>query len=271
VSLRADTAREWSRRFTRELGRQTTVCFGRARRNVVLVRTTSRGREVRLNEHFADAPAEVRDALLAWLRSGKRARRASDLLDAWIEELARRLGPPRRRSIAIEQEGVAHDLRALALEVLAAEFPVELPRSQVERVTWGRRASRAARRTLQLGSYDPERDVVRVHPVLDQSGVPESFVRYVLFHELLHAVIDRTVRESSPKRRRRAHHPQEFRRREQAYPGFEQAMRWQAEHLSELFRSARSGKPMRTRAALPAVSRAWKAAQGWLFPDELPG
>jgi predicted metal-dependent hydrolase len=96
------------------------------------------------------------------------------------------------------------------------------------------------RRSLQLGSFDPETTLIRVHPVLDQPAVPRTFVRYVLFHELLHAELN----EPCAPGRRMQHHGREFRRREAAYPGTAPALAWQERHLSALLRSARSGKPM---------------------------
>ena len=116
------------------------------------------------------------------------------------------------------------------------------------------------RRSLQLGSFDPETRIVRVHPVLDQVAVPASFVRYVLFHEVLHAELAEPCSERS---KRTVHHSAEFRRRESAYPGYQAAMRWQARHLSALIRSARSGRPMRSSGER-AVTR---PLQGSLFPD----
>ncbi len=275
MSLHPEVADRWSRLFSTELDRPVRVQFGRARRNVVVVRANELGTVVRLNQRFAEAPDEVRDSLIVWMRSGKRARRASAILDAWVDELGRSLGPPRRRSVRIEPRGAVHDLAELAREVLAAEFEGELEADHVARVTWGRRGTRngrGARRTLQLGSYDPERDLVRMHPVLDQEAVPRFFVRYVLFHEFLHALIDRTVEAANPRRRRRAHHPPEFQRREQAYADFERAMEWQRANLGALFRSARSGQPLRVARATrlgARVQRARSTVQGWLFPDAL--
>ena len=255
------------------LGRDVRVVFGKARRNVIVARDRGHELELRLNERFADAPEDVFEALVAWLRSGKRARKACARLDEWIAELAKDLGPPRRREVTIRASGEAHDLRRIAEDVLRAEFPGELAPDQAERVTWGRRGTRPARRSLQLGSYDAERRLVRLHPVLDQAAVPEHFVRYVVFHELLHAAQDEGRRAgelAAPKKRAR-HHDRWFRNREERYAGYERALAWQARHQSALFQSARSGKPMRVPRtpvgrAVDRISRsAAKAVQGFLF------
>ena len=81
----------WSRYLTAELQQPVAVRFGRARRNVIVARPAGsdgrggRGLDIRLSGIFRHAPPEVRYATAKWLRSGRRARRASGVLDAWIE------------------------------------------------------------------------------------------------------------------------------------------------------------------------------------------
>ncbi len=265
------SAAEWSSHLSGELGRSVRVTFGRARRSVLVAREQGRVLAVRMNACFAEAPPEVREATAAWLRSGKRARRACLLLDEWIAALSERLAAEPRPPLATRPRGAAHDLVELAAEVLASDlqgapFPLGAPPA----LTWGRRGR--AGRQLQLGSFDPEANLVRMHPVLDQAAVPRHFVRYVLFHELLHATM--------PTRRgagRAIHHPPAFRRRERAYPGYDEALRWQAANLRALLRSSRTGQPMRERRraerdarrqpdAAASAPRA-KRPGGWLFPE----
>ena len=98
-------------------------------------------------------------------------------------------------------------------------------------MTWGRRARSSARRTLMLGNYRPDGNVVRIHPVLDQKLVPDWYVRFILFHEILHAAIPSG----------RVHHTPAFRRREQQHPDYARARKWEKKHITKLIRSARKG------------------------------
>ena len=76
---------------------------------------------------------------------------------------------------------------------------------------------------------------MRIHPVLDREAVPSWYVRYILFHELLHAALP-----SEPRPRERCiHHGAEFRRRERGYTDYGRASRWEKENLSRLIRLAR--------------------------------
>jgi predicted metal-dependent hydrolase len=238
--------RDFSAQLTRALGVPVRVRYGRARRHVVVVRPDNAegswkgALELRLNHLFAEAPDDVVEALAAWLRSGRRARRACALLDEWIAELGERLSRMPRKAPRIRTRGTHHDLQDLLDELLAEEFDERsLPPGRVPAVTWGRRSGARARHTLQLGSYEHERALIRIHPVLDQEAVPRFFVRYVLFHELLHAAqhVDTGVA-------RERHHGRAFRSRERRYPDYDAALRWQEQNIGRLIRSARTATPM---------------------------
>jgi len=249
------SAEDWTRFLSTRLGRRVRVRFGRARRQVIVAYPEHAGLRVRMNQAFGRAPESVRRAVADWLRVGRDAREACRELDVWIASIVATLGPPRPTRILAR--GAHHDLGELLLDLLAREFRT-LPFERRPRgVTWGRRSPRSAVRSLQLGSFDPETALIRIHPVLDQAAVPAWFVRYVLFHELLHSELNQACTGA----KRAQHHGQEFRRREAAYPDTQRALVWQARNLSALLWSARTGKPMaRIRARLPS-----RQHQGLLF------
>jgi hypothetical protein len=181
----------------------------------------------------------VVEDLASWLRAGRRARRASARLDAWIDAQLAALPPTRPRRMFARPRGRVHDLEALAEPLWDAAFrldfePVgEHPRPHL---SWGRRARSRARNSLVLGSYDQRLRLVRVHPVLDHESVPAWFVGSVLHHELLHAALP-SERDAAG---RWIHHSAEFRRRERAFLWFSQARGWQRRHLPALLRRARA-------------------------------
>ena len=236
------TPADWEELLGQELGHPVRVLYGRSRTVPVQARGQrlpgGGGLEVRLHRMFAVAPAQVREDLARWLRVGRRARRACERLDGWIEQALAELPPPTRRRPTLAPTGHAYDLEAMAEPLWGGEFArdfVERPRPGL---TWGRRQRSSSRRSLRLGSYDPELNVVRVHPVLDQEGVPEWFVRFVLMHEILHAALP-------PRRgrgRRWIHHGAEFRRRERAFEEHAPALVWEERNLGRLIRSARTGE-----------------------------
>jgi hypothetical protein len=254
---------DWARLLGAELGARVEVRYGRARSSVVSARVEPRSGawHVRLNAMFADAPEEVQAALARWLRSGRRARRACATLDGWIDARLQRLHREQPAPLELAPCGRHHDLEPLARELVAGELAGDFPSAEdLPRITWGARRPSRSRRSLRLGSFDYGARLVRIHPVLDQPAVPRWFVRYVLFHELLHAALDEPRRKG-----RRVLHGPEFRRRERAYPDFTRAQRWEREHIDALIRSARRGRDL---ASPPApVRQAQRWVQALLFGD----
>ncbi len=250
-------ARAWQDFLTEELERDVTVQFGRARRQVLWAQEQRGCLVVRMSSIFGHAPADVRTATATWLRSGRRAKRACALLDAWIED-SRHLHPPRRKT-TLDTSGRAYDLLELAADVYRCDLDEELlPTERRPQLTWGARRRRKAYRSLLLGTYEAEEGLVRIHPVLDQPVVPRFFVRFVVFHELLHAAVDPPER----KRRERVHGPV-FRRLEQAQRDHARAMAWQHANLNALIVSARTGRDLKPKRR--PLGRAVRFVQGLLF------
>jgi hypothetical protein len=246
------TADHWSSLLSAELRTPVDVRYTQARRSVLRVQRTRGVFHVRMQRFFSEAPPEVRQHLLTWMRLGRRAPAATRQLDAWIDERLAELWREDPRKPPLTTRSHAHDLEPLARELLASEFGADFPPgAEVPAVTWGRSGTSRTRHSLRLGSYDYHSGVVRIHPVLDQPAVPAWFVRYVLFHELLHAALPPRKRASnhpsSPTGHtgeRRVFHSPEFRRREQLFSDTPRALAWEKQHIRGLISSARTGKPL---------------------------
>ena len=191
-------------------------------RNVLSVKPArTRGRvSVRLHHMFLAADAEVLRALSEWIRRPK-AQRAGEVLDAFIRANRHRIrsAPTRRQTIRVRTRGRHFDLKELYDEVNDAHFGGSI----TAHITWGQMPAQRRRRSIRFGSYSHELNLIRIHPLLDQEFVPRYFVRYIVFHEMLHAHLGISESENG---RRRIHTP-EFRRLEQAYPDYERAVAWQ--------------------------------------------
>lgn len=273
------TPADWERLLAERLPGPVTVSYGRSRTTPLLAHPPRRATpawRVRMHSVFAAAPVEVRAAVVDLLGTGRKRRQSRAILDAWIQRALASHPPPRIPDERLATKGLHHDLARIAAGLLASECRGDFGAARAApRITWGRSRKRRGGRGIRLGSYDVESHLVRIHPALDQPAVPEWFVRYVVFHELLHAVHP-PVRGGDGRWIR---HGKEFGRRERGYPGLERALAWEREHIDRLIRSARTGRPMRpvrpmrsTRSA-PAVGEgAARAAvrflQGLLFPEE---
>jgi len=248
----ADAEREsWERELSASLGCAVELRWSRGRTQVVRMRrsTGPAGEpriELALAGFFRAAPADVRAAVAAWIRSGRRARQACRRLDEWADEqlklLPARRGTPQR----MRARGAVHDLDELARELHAqGHLSGLLEPTATPPLTFGRAAGSRARRSIRLGSCSPRADLIRIHPVLDQPAVPRAFVRAIVFHELLHVAFP-TERDA---RGRRVHHGPRFRRAERAFADHAVAREWERANLSALIRSARTGKPLAAQGA----------------------
>ncbi|MEM7306063.1 MAG: hypothetical protein AAF682_05300 [Planctomycetota bacterium] len=232
----------WTELLTTELGVPVQVSFGSARRNVLVARPdeSCEGYRVRMHAGFRNAPPEVRLAVARWLRSGRRASRAARVLDAWIDDVLIPSFAPRRPARCVVA-GEHHHLGRLADELRGDALPTELlPPERWPAITWGNRRRTGARRSLHLGTFDAVQNLVRIHAVLDQEEVPTFFVRFVLFHELLHAALP-----SQRANGRTVHHGAAFRARERAYPDYQRAKAWEDDNIGRLLHSTRTGRDMR--------------------------
>ena len=239
------TPQEWGRFLSGELGVPVNVRSTRSRRAPLTLRRerilARPSLELRLHPFFEHAPEDVREAVVAWARSGRRARRACAQLTIWIEGEIDRLPPRPVDPASLSPRGRHHDLEPMLDDLLRTELSEELAGKPRPLATWGRVAPSRTRGSLRLGSFDTERGLARIHPALDQPGVPGWFVRYVLFHELLHCVF--------PPHRdgqgRWIHHPPQLLARERAYPDHRRALEWEARRMGDLVRSARTQRPLR--------------------------
>ena len=139
------------------------------------------------------------------------------------------LSLPFQRQFADDHEGEYFDLKAIFDKLNAKYFSKSLRRY---RVIWGRRRRQRPKTYFIFASIQEEDRVIRVHPLLDASFVPLWFMEYVLYHEMLHAVVPDEFDQNG----RRLVHTDRFRAREQQFPAYRRARRWELENLGRFLR-----------------------------------
>jgi hypothetical protein len=205
------------------LGRRVEVEITRNRRTMLSTTRTEAKIVVRLHRMFLDADADVVDAIGRYLKSG--CRRASKRLGDFIAAHRDPATASPRRTV-LRPQGRHHDLTAIFATVEEAHFPGAL---EGVTITWGRQTPKGRRRSIRLGTYTHAEKLIRLHPLLDQAWVPRAFVEYIVFHEMLHH-----VEPGREEAHRVLYHTEEFRRREAAYPGYAEALRWERANLGRL-------------------------------------
>lgn len=193
---------------------------------------------VRISDVFRSAPPEVIRALayllVARLLSRKPPRDQERLYRSYAyspeviraSDLARR---QRGRKIISTSSGRVYDLDRIFLRVNRRHFDGEIEKPVL---TWSKRRTRSI-----LGHHDAAHDTITISKTLDSPEVPEWFVEYIMFHEVLH--IKHRARIING---RRYYHTPAFRAEEKSYPRYEQAQEW-------LDRVIRTRQVLRARAA----------------------
>jgi hypothetical protein len=228
--LRAQ-AEQLARRLTRLLGMDVRLAITDNRSTVISYRRRPGALALRVHHMFLHAPAPVVQALADYAGRGKK--HAGQELDRYIKAQRHRLRPPRASS-ALKARGLFHDLQALYDRLNADHFG-----GQVDaRIGWGRVTARRNQRSIRMGVYLHEERVIRIHPALDRPEVPEFFVAFVVFHEMLHQAVPAAHCGDG----RRQHHGAEFRARERSYPEYAQAIAWEKAHLDLLLGTRRAGE-----------------------------
>jgi predicted metal-dependent hydrolase len=197
--------------------------------SMISVRRKSDGYRLRLHQMFVDAEPRVVRALARYVVHNDR--RASTLLGEYIEANQHIIRQQERkpRAMTMRTAGRHHDLQAIYDRLNAQMF-----RGSLEaRITWGPGGGKGKRRrSIKMGSFAVEDRLIRIHPSLDQDNVPDYFVSWIVFHEMLHGKHE-VIRTNG----RRRFHTQEFLDEEKTFPDYERACAWEKANLDRLLRS----------------------------------
>ena len=177
---------------------------------------------LRLHHMFIGAPPAVVRAVARYARA--HCPDAAQVLRRYIDVNDDRVRPrAAERPIPIDVEGRHYNLRELYDEINARYFDGAID----VQITWGQRTRRRrARESIRLGSYTVEDRLIRIHPVLDAADVPGYFIRFIIFHEMLHSVHEMPMVDG-----RRIYHTAEFREHERSFQHYQAALTWERQHL----------------------------------------
>jgi hypothetical protein len=177
---------------------------------------------IRISDHCCNAPASVLEAIVLILackvmgkRPGKRLLQTYELFrkDPRVVAAVRKRRLLRGRKNISNIDGKFHSPHKICLELNSRYFNNQI---DIQRIGWGLHRSLS-----RLGHYDSIHNTITLSPVLDSPKVPKYVVRYVVYHEMLHAIF-----ENTPSMGAGRHHSKEFRRAERAYPDFSRAKKY---------------------------------------------
>ncbi len=212
-------------KFIRELSNicraPVEVTFTRNRSSLVSIQAQASGlRKVRLQHGFRAADLRTMKSLASYISSPNK--RSGKVIDEFIREkqdLFESMAKEGRRGGRLRVAGRYKKLDRLLRKVIKDyEFKV----SGVK-ITWGRENSVSGNHSIKFGSYSHRSGTVTVHPALDSPDVPDYFVEYIIYHELLHAVFP--PQENSGGRR--SVHSSEFKRFEKKFSYYKEALNFE--------------------------------------------
>ncbi len=166
---------------------------------------------IRLHRMFAPMPMLIWKALVSYIfQKDKKARIV--LKKAAHEYFSSVYLPPK----PLLSKGSTHHLLLLYDKVQQEYFPsMDL---KIE-IGWAKKQKRSQGRCMTFGCFDSHQRQIRIHPSLDHPSVPAYFVEFVIYHEILHAILPSAI---SPKGRIQAH-TKEFRSQEKLFFEYEKA------------------------------------------------
>jgi hypothetical protein len=177
---------------------------------------------VRVSDVFRDAPMNVHRALAFILVAKLLRRRTPEVHERVYRDYAfspqvLRASDLTRRSRGRKQistaRGSHYNLDRMFDRLNRLYFNDELEKPTL---TWSQRRTRRI-----LGHHDPVHETIVISKTLDAPDVPEWFVEYILFHEMLHIKHPARIIKG-----RRFYHTRAFRAEEGRFPFYQQAQDW---------------------------------------------
>src|SRR5574341_706460 len=197
------------------LSRSVSLVLTKNSTSMLSARTQDGVLHVRLHRMFLSADRRVMSEIASYL---KNRRGAMPHFRNFIRENREQLSLKPPKKVPVRTVGKFHDLCGLYDEINKEYFG-----GMVNAViTWGTRSPRYAVRKRTVGSYGERSNMIRINPVLDRNAVPRYYIAFIVYHEMLHAVMGTPLRG-----KRRSVHTREFRTREKLFKDYEKATAWE--------------------------------------------
>lgn len=185
-------------------------------------------RYARLSIHkmFLEAPETVIRAIAAYVKGDRTEEKG--VIRHFIQQKMRELDSTSSlRRLNLENEGNIYNLSEIYHSLNHEYFANQLHLH----ITWYASTRRKPKSRLTYGQYVDHLRLIKIHRILDSSFFPEYFVRYIVYHEMVHHVVPGYFDEKG----RFCIHGKEFKKREQAYKEYKQAIAWERSYKYQIF------------------------------------
>lgn len=182
--------------------------------------------KVSLHRMFLKAPINIMNELACYLKKEKRF--ISPVIKAYIEDNLKKLNYQKqvdRQKLYIQ--GNVYNLQTIYNELNHEYFDGELNLH----ITWFGKVQQRNRTRVTFGLYHDPLRLIKIHRILDTPSFPDYFIRYVIYHEMVHHVCPAYVDEKGISRI----HSKEFKALEKGFRHYDLALQWVREHQNQLF------------------------------------
>ena len=195
--------------------------------SIISIKTKKDAYVIRLHHMFFDAPESVITSLEGYITG--RLKGVRKKLRAFINENERKIRQKTKsrspRKTKISTQGRYRDLLDAYQRLNQTFFEGRVGCA----ITWGNRRKPRGRKSIRLGSYNPESEIIRINRALDRSDVPDYVLDDIIYHEMLHHHLGIKKRNG-----RRSYHHETFKKMEKRFPLTDRAQLWISKNLHHL-------------------------------------
>ncbi len=206
--------------FSIKLQRTVTLTITDNVRSMVSFRNdTNGGLVLRLHNMFVNAPYSVLEHIIAWVNTPSLG---SNKLKPFIRQNSEKIKKPRLKKfnpVRLEHKGRYFNLQSLFAELNAKYFDSRLEM----RITWGKKIKIKRTKTVMLGSYHHGTKLITISRKLDRFRIPAYFIKYVIYHEMIHAYLGARKNKNG----RRIIHCAEFKKIEREFHDYDKAINFE--------------------------------------------
>jgi hypothetical protein len=203
--------------FERMIGRPLSLVLTDNSTSMLSIRTINGSVTVRMHRMFLNAGEDILREMAVFIKTRKGR---TPLVRRFISENRTCLKKKERssRTTCMRTQGRFYNLLEIFGDINQEYFEGEITSA----ISWGKANKRRLVRKRTLGAYCRTADAIRINPVLDRRSVPLYFIRFVVYHEMLHGYI-----KEEKKNGRRSVHSPEFRRKERLFKEYQKAVSWE--------------------------------------------
>jgi predicted SprT family Zn-dependent metalloprotease len=207
-------------------GKKLKVKINDNRSTMLSVRWEPDYTRVSLHRIFLNAPQNVMDALACYIRHKDKSIHSS--VRVFIEDSLKKLDYSHTLNRSkLYVQGNIYNLKHIYNELNSQYFDDRLELF----ITWFGKPNLRKSSRITFGLYYDPLKLIKINRILDSPSFPDYFVKYVVYHELLHYVCPSYYDEKGIHRI----HSKEFKEKEKHFLHYQIAQEWIKENQAGLF------------------------------------